>query len=90
MFGRAYHEGTIWNSKREDRIGFWPTHIGRDGDAEENLQRKLNECWEAGRKPEKCGRTPLVGWEAKILKRSTSKDRRKREKRLREDLDSKV
>lgn len=30
MFGRAYHEGTIWNSKREDRIGFWPTHIGTE------------------------------------------------------------
>lgn len=50
----------------------------------------MNECWEVGRKLEKCGRTFLVGWEVKILKRSIFKDRRKREKRFREDFDSKV
>lgn len=37
MFGRVYYEGIIWNSKREDRIGFWLIYIGRDGDVEENL-----------------------------------------------------
>lgn len=44
---------------------------------------------EAGRKPGKCGHTPLLGWGAMILKRSTLKDRKK-EKHVREDLDGKV